>query len=103
MEKDEKQQATCGSNPWKGLNFYLEGETLYGRSEEIGSLSQYIINNTQTILYGRSGIGKSSIIYAGVFIFSWNGFCARGETPFCKKGSPPLHPPFPKNSTETSL
>ena len=67
MEKDEKQQATCGSNPWKGLNFYLEGETLYGRSEEIGSLSQYIINNTQTILYGRSGIGKSSIIYAGVF------------------------------------
>ena len=55
------------SNPWKGLNFYLEGETIYGRDNEIQSLAQYIINNTQTVLYGKSGIGKSSILNAGVF------------------------------------
>lgn len=54
-------------NPWKGLNFYTEGEILYGRNVEILSLSQYIFNNTQTILYGRSGIGKSSILNAGIF------------------------------------
>lgn len=54
-------------NPWKGLNFYTEGEILYGRSAEIVSLSQYIFNNTQTVLYGRSGIGKSSILNAGIF------------------------------------
>lgn len=54
-------------NPWKGLNFYNEGEILYGRDEEIQSLSLYVINNTQTVLYGKSGIGKSSIINAGVF------------------------------------
>lgn len=54
-------------NPWKGLNFYKEGEILYGRDNEIRSLSQYVINNTQTVLYGRSGIGKSSIINAGLF------------------------------------
>lgn len=55
------------NNPWKGLNFYVEGEVLYGRDREIESLSQYIINNTQTVLYGKSGIGKSSILNAGVF------------------------------------
>lgn len=54
-------------NPWKGLNFYEEGEILYGRNNEIESLSQFIINNSQTVLYGKSGIGKSSIINAGVF------------------------------------
>lgn len=54
-------------NPWKGLNFYVEGEVIYGRNIEIQSLSQYIFNNTQTVLYGRSGIGKSSILNAGIF------------------------------------
>lgn len=54
-------------NPWKGLKAYSEGEILYGRNDDIQALSQYIINNTQTVLYGRSGIGKSSILNAGVF------------------------------------
>ena len=54
-------------NPWKGLNYYVEGETLYGRNSEIESLSQYVVNNSQTVLYGMSGIGKSSILHAGVF------------------------------------
>lgn len=54
-------------NPWKGLNYYVEGEIIYGRDVEILSLSQYIFNNTQTVLYGRSGIGKSSILNAGIF------------------------------------
>ena len=55
------------NNPWKGLNFYHEGEILYGRDDEIQSLALYVTNNTQTVLYGKSGIGKSSIINAGVF------------------------------------
>ena len=54
-------------NPWKGLNFYKEGEVIYGRNSEIESLSHYIFNNTQTVLYGKSGIGKSSILNAGIF------------------------------------
>ena len=58
---------TSDINPWKGLNFYKEGDVIYGRKEEIYNLSQYILNNTQTVLYGKSGIGKSSIINAGVF------------------------------------
>ena len=59
--------ATKTDNPWKGLNFYVEGEILYGRNREIESLSQYILNNTQTVLYGKSGIGKSSVLNAGIF------------------------------------
>lgn len=55
------------NNPWKGLNFYVEGDIIYGRDMEILNLSHYIFNNTQTILYGRSGIGKSSILNAGIF------------------------------------
>lgn len=55
------------TNPWLGLNSYQEGQTLYGRSAEIRTLSQCIMSNIQTVLYGRSGIGKSSIINAGIF------------------------------------
>lgn len=54
-------------NPWLGLRSYPEGTPLYGRNKEIVELSQKIIYNTQTIIYGRSGIGKSSILNAGVF------------------------------------
>lgn len=55
------------NNPWKGLNYYVEGDVIYGRDSEILSLSHYIFNNTQTVLYGRSGIGKSSVLNAGIF------------------------------------
>lgn len=67
MATTDKKQALVDRNPWKGLNFYKEGEILYGRDEEIQSLALYVTNNTQTVLYGKSGIGKSSIVNAGVF------------------------------------
>lgn len=55
------------SNPWLGLMTYTEGQPLYGRTEEIKTLSSYILQSDQTIVYGRSGIGKSSLLNAGVF------------------------------------
>lgn len=54
-------------NPWIGLSSYQEGSKIYGRDEEICELSSRIQYNNQTVVYGRSGIGKSSIINAGVF------------------------------------
>lgn len=54
-------------NPWLGLRSYPEGKKIYGRDSEIEELSQKILYNTQTVIYGRSGIGKSSILKAGVF------------------------------------
>lgn len=54
-------------NPWLGLRSYQEGEIIYGRAEDIERLSQCILSHTQTVLYGRSGIGKTSILNAGIF------------------------------------
>lgn len=53
-------------NPWLGLESYKEGEVLYGRDEDIRDLSQHVLNDTDTLLYGKSGIGKSSILNAGI-------------------------------------
>lgn len=53
-------------NPWKGLDIYHEGEILYGRDEDIRKLSQYVLGYDDTVLYGRSGIGKSSLLNAGI-------------------------------------
>ena len=53
-------------NPWKGLDTYHEGEILYGRDEDIRKLSQSVLGYDDTVLYGRSGIGKSSLLNAGI-------------------------------------
>ena len=54
------------NNPWKGLQSYQETDVIYGRDEEIKALYTRILYNTQTVVYGKSGIGKSSIINAGI-------------------------------------
>ena len=53
-------------NPWLGLESYKEGEILYGRDNDIRDLSQCVLNDIDTLLYGKSGIGKSSILNAGI-------------------------------------
>lgn len=63
---DEKKNI-INTNPWIGLKSYTEDIPLYGRDEEIEALSSRILYNVQTVVYGRSGIGKSSILNAGVF------------------------------------
>ena len=55
-----------GNNPWLGLYTYQEGARLYGRDHEISALMDIVSNNIATILFGRSGIGKSSLIHAGI-------------------------------------
>lgn len=54
------------NNPWLGLESYRENQIIYGRNKEIEELSQCVLNNNETVLYGKSGIGKSSIINAGI-------------------------------------
>lgn len=55
-----------GSNPWLGLAPYTEGTPLYGRTHESAVLSEIIKDNIATIVYGKSGIGKSSLLSAGI-------------------------------------
>ena len=54
------------NNPWLGLESYKEGQVIYGRDDDIRDLSQCVLNDEETLLYGKSGIGKSSILNAGI-------------------------------------
>lgn len=59
------------NNPWLGLTSYTE-ESLdeyqfNGRSAATATLVSMIENNLFVTLYGRSGIGKTSLLQAGVF------------------------------------
>ncbi len=55
-----------GDNPWLGLSTYQEGTRLYGRDTEISTLMDIVCNNLAMVVFGRSGIGKSSLIHAGI-------------------------------------
>jgi len=56
-------------SPWLGLMSYEEKDAhlFYGRSEELKELYEDIFHNPQTVIYGPSGTGKTSIIKAGIF------------------------------------
>ena len=56
-------------NPWPGLAPYTEQqhELFFGRESEIEEILRLIQRETLTVLFGRSGSGKSSLLHAGVF------------------------------------
>ena len=55
--------------PWLGLLSYSEqhSESFWGKSVEAEQLFYEIYDNSATIVYGPSGVGKSSLLRAGVF------------------------------------
>lgn len=55
-----------GSNPWLGLAPYTEGTPLYGRTKESVQLADIIKDNMASVVFGKSGIGKSSLLSAGI-------------------------------------
>lgn len=67
-------------NPWPGLSSYTE-ESLKeyqfnGRSAASAALSALIRRNLFVTLYGRSGIGKTSLLQAGVYpLLRGEGMC----------------------------
>lgn len=54
-------------NGWNMLDSYSEGQIIYGRDDEITSVKESILYNIQTFLYGKSGVGKTSLLQAGIF------------------------------------
>lgn len=56
------------NNPFKGLLSYAESDEaeFIGREKEISELLAHIKANDILILYGKSGVGKTSIIRAGI-------------------------------------
>jgi hypothetical protein len=72
MSEQDPKPAMAGKvdreQPWLGLDSFTE-ETrafFYGREDEIGELSRRIQRKTLTILFGQSGLGKTSILRAGI-------------------------------------
>lgn len=59
------------NNPWLGLSSYTEESIkeyqFNGRSTAIAALTTFIRQNLFVTLYGRSGIGKTSLLQAGVY------------------------------------
>lgn len=62
--RNNKQSAVLSK---RGFQSYKEGETLYGRDVETHNISNSIINNLHTLLYGQSGVGKTSLLQAGIY------------------------------------
>src|SRR6478672_6025159 len=51
-------------NPWPGLDAFEESaqEFFFGRDSETAILLRTVIDAPVTILYGRSGLGKTSLL-----------------------------------------
>jgi hypothetical protein len=60
---------TQAQNPWPGLLWYTEEQAhlFFGRETETQELLRLIQRETLTVLFGRSGLGKTSLLRAGVF------------------------------------
>jgi WD40 repeat protein len=56
-------------NPWPGLESFQENAHAYffGRTEEATTLLGHVLDTPVTVLYGRSGLGKTSLLRAGLF------------------------------------
>src|SRR4051812_27211247 len=56
-------------HPWIGLASFTEGDRSFfaGRGDEIEDLLRLVRRDTLTLLYGVSGLGKTSLVQAGLF------------------------------------
>jgi WD40 repeat protein len=56
-------------NPWPGLEAFEENARAFfrGRDREAESLLKRVLDVPVTVLYGRSGLGKTSLLRAGLF------------------------------------
>ena len=56
-------------NPWPGLAWFDESAAQFfnGREREIAELKRVVLEAPLTVLFGRSGLGKTSLLKAGLF------------------------------------
>ncbi len=62
-------QLVDSQHPWIGLASFTEGDREFfaGRGDEVEQLLRLVRRDTLTLLYGISGLGKSSLLQAGLF------------------------------------
>ncbi len=63
------REATDAQNPYMGLHPFEEKDAayFYGRGQQTADLFRMVKRSTLTVLFGRSGLGKSSLLRAGLF------------------------------------
>ncbi len=66
---EPQRQALSRDNPWPGLDPFDEAdqEFFHGRSAESEELLRLVRREPLTVLFGRSGFGKTSLLKAGLF------------------------------------
>ncbi len=64
----EAQPAVDPQHPWLGLASFTEETRGYfhGREEEVAELARRVQRKLLTVLFGQSGLGKTSILRAGI-------------------------------------
>lgn len=67
-QDDLEQSSPLPEQPYKLLDYYEteDAKLFFGRREEIGHLSALIHAHRLVVLYGASGVGKTSLLLAGV-------------------------------------
>src|SRR5205809_7397332 len=55
-------------HPWPGLVSFTEANQsfFFGREREVNELARLVRQETLTVFFGKSGLGKSSILRAGL-------------------------------------
>lgn len=66
---NSNDRSVNAENPWPGLASFTEHdrEFFYGRDDEKDDLFRRVVRQNLTILFGQSGLGKSSLLRAGLF------------------------------------
>jgi WD40 repeat protein len=64
-----QRQLLSRDNPWPGLDPFDESDREYfhGRAAESGELLRLVRREPLTVVFGRSGLGKTSLLKAGLF------------------------------------
>ena len=78
-------------HPWLGLDSFTEDTRgfFYGRDEEVAELARRVQRKLLTVLFGQSGLGKTSILRAGLVPrLRSQGYCPVYVRIDYSKGSP---------------
>lgn len=69
MSAELQQQSLNRENPWPGLAPFdeIDREYFHGRGAESAELMRLVRRELLTVLFGRSGLGKTSLLKAGLF------------------------------------